>query len=47
MVLIDDKNSREKIGLKKEKIFPYEVSYLQAFNNMMTHPWRYIELMVT
>lgn len=38
MVLIDDNNSCKKIRLKNEKIFPYEVSYLQAFNNAMTHP---------
>lgn len=37
----------EKIGLNKENSQPNEGSNLKAFNNTMTHPWGYIELMIT
>lgn len=29
----------EKMGLKNEKLWPYEGSYLQAFNDIVAHPW--------
>lgn len=37
----------EKIGLKIENVWSYMRLYLQAFNDMMTHPLGYIELMLT
>lgn len=37
----------EKPGLKREKLWPYEGSYLQAFNNTVTCLWGYAKLMVT
>lgn len=53
-ILIDGGNSCdiiyselfEKIGLNKENSRTNEGSDLKAFNNITTHPWGYIELMI-
>lgn len=37
----------EKLGLKREKLSPYEGYDIQAFNDTVTRPWAYIKLMVT
>lgn len=34
------------MALDKENVWPYEGSDLQAFNDMTTCPWGYIELMI-
>lgn len=37
----------EKMGLKKENLWPYKRYDIHAFNETITHTWGYIELMVT
>lgn len=37
----------EKIGLSRGSLIPYDDSYFQAFNEKTTHPWGYVELMVS
>lgn len=37
----------EKMGLKKENVWPYEGSDLHSFHGTIPSPWGYIELMVT
>lgn len=37
----------KKMILKKETMWPYKESYLQAFNDTTTYPWVYIELMIS
>lgn len=55
MILIDGGSSYDimyshlfvKMGLKKEKLWPYEGSDLQVFNKIITCLWGYIELTTT
>lgn len=34
------------MGLKKEKLLPYDGPNLQAFNDTVTCPWGYVKLKV-
>lgn len=36
----------EKLGIKREKLWPYEGVNLQDFSGIIIHPEGYIELMV-